>query len=95
MNDDRLPVHEPAISEELQQREIDVLQGLMVSGKVDQDRFQRALDELLRPAPMPSSPLWFAAPRLPFNSLEPRGAVKSRWRSPPRWVKFASRAAGR
>jgi hypothetical protein len=47
MSDDRLPVHEPAISEELQQREIEVLQGLLVSDKVDQDTFQRALDELL------------------------------------------------
>jgi hypothetical protein len=47
MSDDRLPVHEPAISEELQEREIEVLQGLLVSGKVDQDTFQRALDHLL------------------------------------------------
>jgi len=47
MSDDRLPVHEPAISEELRQREIEVLQGLLVSDKVDQDTFQRALDELL------------------------------------------------
>jgi len=47
MSDDKLPVHEPAISEELRQREIEVLQGLLVSDKVDQDTFQRALDELL------------------------------------------------
>ena len=47
MSDDRLPVHEPAISEELRQREIEVLQGLLVSGKVDQDTFERALDKLL------------------------------------------------
>jgi len=45
---DRRPIHEPAISEELRQREIDVLQGLLVSGTVDQDTFQGALDELLR-----------------------------------------------
>ena len=38
MSDDRLPVHEPAVSEELRQREIEVLQGLLVSGKVDQDQ---------------------------------------------------------
>ncbi|MGA2929359.1 MAG: LiaF domain-containing protein [Solirubrobacteraceae bacterium] len=47
MSDERLPVHEPAISEELRQREIEVLQGLLVSDKVDHDTFQRALDELL------------------------------------------------
>jgi hypothetical protein len=47
MSDDRLPVREPAISEELQQREIKVLQGLLVSGKIDQDTFELALDELL------------------------------------------------
>ena len=48
MSGDRRPIHEPAISEELRQREIDVLQGLLVSGTVDQDTFQGALDELLR-----------------------------------------------
>ena len=47
MSDDWLPVHEPAISEELRQREIEVLQRLLISGKVDQDTFERALDELL------------------------------------------------
>jgi hypothetical protein len=47
MSDDRLPVHEPAISEELRHREIEVLRRLLVSGKVDQDTFERALDELL------------------------------------------------
>lgn len=38
---------EPPISEELRHRGIDVLQGLLASGKVDLDRFQRALDGLL------------------------------------------------
>ena len=48
VNDDRLAVEtEPPISEELRQRGIDVLQGLLASGKVDLDRFQRALDGLL------------------------------------------------
>ena len=48
VNDDRLPVEtEPPISEELRRRGIDVLQGLLASGKVDLDRFQRALDGLL------------------------------------------------
>lgn len=48
MNDDRLPVEtEPAISEDVRQRGIDVLQGLLASGKVDLDRFQSALDGLL------------------------------------------------
>ncbi|MGA8207968.1 MAG: hypothetical protein WB867_08105 [Candidatus Dormiibacterota bacterium] len=48
MSDDRLPVEtETPISEELRQREIDVLQGLLASGKVDLDHFQGALDGLL------------------------------------------------
>ena len=48
MNDDGLPAEtEPAISEELQQRGIDYLQGLLASGKVDLDRFQKTLDTLL------------------------------------------------
>ena len=48
MNDDRLPVEtEPPISEDVRQRGIDVLQGLLASGKVDLDRFQSALDGLL------------------------------------------------
>ncbi len=48
VSDDRLPVEtEPPISEELRQRVIDVVQGLLASGKVDLDRFQRALDGLL------------------------------------------------
>jgi len=47
VNDDRLPVHEPPLPEDLRQRGIDVLQGFLVSGKVDQDRFQTALDGLL------------------------------------------------
>lgn len=37
----------PPVSEELQQRGIDFLQGLLASGKVDLDRFQEALDALL------------------------------------------------
>jgi hypothetical protein len=47
------------------------------------------------PARMPTSPPWFAACRHRSNSLRRRGGVKSRWRSPPRWARFASRAAGR
>ena len=47
MSDDRLPVHEPVISEELRQCEIEALQRLLVSGKADQDTFERALDQLL------------------------------------------------
>ena len=48
MNTDGLPVEaEPPVSEDLRQRGIDFLQGLFVSGKVDQDAFQRALDGLL------------------------------------------------
>ena len=47
MSDDRLPVHEPAIPEELREREIEILQELLVSEKVDQDTFQHALDKLL------------------------------------------------
>jgi hypothetical protein len=37
----------PPVSEELQQRGIDFLQGLLASGKVDLERFQEALDALL------------------------------------------------
>jgi hypothetical protein len=45
---DRLPAEtEPLISEDLRERGIVVLQGLLASGKVDLDRFQRALDGLL------------------------------------------------
>jgi hypothetical protein len=48
VNDDGLPAEtEPPISEDLQQRGIDFLQGLLASGKVDLDRFQTALDALL------------------------------------------------
>lgn len=35
------------VSEDVQQRGIDFLQGLLASGKVDLDRFQKALDALL------------------------------------------------
>jgi hypothetical protein len=48
VNDETLPVEtEPPISEDVRQRGIDVLQGLLASGKVDLDRFQSALDGLL------------------------------------------------
>jgi hypothetical protein len=48
VNDDRLPVEtEPPISEDVRQHGIDVLQGLLASGKVDLGRFQSALDGLL------------------------------------------------
>lgn len=39
---------EPLISEDLRERGIGVLQGLLASGRVDLDRFQTALDGLLR-----------------------------------------------
>jgi hypothetical protein len=48
VTDDRLPVEtEPPISEDVRQRGIDFLQGLLASGKVELDRFQSALDGLL------------------------------------------------
>ena len=48
MDDDGLPAEtEPPVSEELQQRGIDFVQGLLASGKVDLDRFEKALDALL------------------------------------------------
>ena len=48
MNDDGLPAEtEPPVSEDLQQRGIDLLQGLLASGTVDLGRFQKALDALL------------------------------------------------
>jgi hypothetical protein len=48
VNDEKLPAEaEPPISEDLRQRGIDILQGLLASGKVDLDRFQQALDGLL------------------------------------------------
>jgi len=48
VNDDGLPAEaEPQIPEDLQQRGIDFLQGLLADGRVDLDRFHRALDALL------------------------------------------------
>ena len=48
MNDDGLPAETGSpVSEDLQQRGIDFLQELLASGKVDLDRFQKALDALL------------------------------------------------
>jgi hypothetical protein len=48
MGDDGLPAETgPPVSEDLQQRGIDYLQELLASGKVDLDRFQKALDALL------------------------------------------------
>ena len=48
MDDGGLPAETgPPVSEDLQQRGIDFLQGLLASGKVDLDRFQKALDALL------------------------------------------------
>ena len=48
MDDDGLPAKTgPPISEDLQQRGLDFLQGLLASGKVDLDRFQKAFDALL------------------------------------------------
>jgi DUF1707 SHOCT-like domain len=49
VDDDRLPAQtEPPVSEDLRERGIKVLQGLLASGKVDLDRFQTALDGLLK-----------------------------------------------
>ena len=48
MSDDGLPVRvEPPVSEGLQQRGINFLQGLVGSGRLDLDRFQEVLDALL------------------------------------------------
>jgi hypothetical protein len=48
VDDDGLPAETgPPVSEDLQQRGIDFLQGLLASGKVDLDRFQEALDAML------------------------------------------------
>ena len=48
MSGDGLPAQTvPPVSEDLRQRGIDYLQELLVSGKVDLDRFQTALDALL------------------------------------------------
>ena len=48
MGDEGLPAEtEPPVSEDIQQRGIDFLQGLVASGKVDLDRFQKTLDALL------------------------------------------------
>jgi len=49
VDDDRLPAEiEPLVSEDLRERGIEILQGLLASGKVDLDRFQTALDGLLK-----------------------------------------------
>jgi Cell wall-active antibiotics response 4TMS YvqF len=49
VDDDRLPAKtEPLVSEDLRERGIEILQGLLASGKVDLDRFQTALDGLLK-----------------------------------------------
>jgi Cell wall-active antibiotics response 4TMS YvqF len=49
MNGDGLPAETgPPVSEDLRQRGIDYLQELLATGKVDLDRFQAALDALLR-----------------------------------------------
>lgn len=49
MGDDGLPAETGApISEDLQQRGTEFLKGLLATGKVDLDRFQSALDALLR-----------------------------------------------
>jgi hypothetical protein len=48
MTSDRLPVAvEPPLPDELRQRGVDFLQGLLADGKVDLDRFQEALHQLL------------------------------------------------
>lgn len=49
MDDDGLSAEiEPLVSEDLRERGIEALQGLLASGIVDLDRFQRALDGLLK-----------------------------------------------
>ena len=48
VDDDRLPAEtEPLISEDVRDRGIEVLQGLLAGGQVDLNRFQGALDGLL------------------------------------------------
>jgi hypothetical protein len=48
MGDDGIPAETgPPISDDIQQRAIDFLQGLLASGRVDLDRFHKALDALL------------------------------------------------
>ena len=48
MDDDGLPAETgPPISEDLQQRGLEFLRGLLASGKVDLGRFQEAVDALL------------------------------------------------
>jgi len=48
VNDDGLPAETGSpVSEDVQQRGIDFLQGLLASGKVDLERFQKSLDALL------------------------------------------------
>ena len=48
MGDGGLPAETgPPVSEDLQQRGIGFLQGLLASGKVDLDRFRKAPDALL------------------------------------------------
>jgi hypothetical protein len=48
MSSDGLPVEaEPPISDELRERGVEVLKGLLAQGKVDLDRFHEVLDRLL------------------------------------------------
>jgi Domain of unknown function (DUF1707) len=78
VSDDRLPVEtEPPISEDLRQREIDVLQGLVASGKVDLDRFQTALDGLLAARTHAEFAAVVRGLPPPVEFLRPRGGVKS------------------
>jgi hypothetical protein len=49
VDDDRLPAEiEPLVSEDLRERGIEILHGLLAGGTVDLDRFQTALDGLLK-----------------------------------------------
>jgi len=75
---DGLPAEtEPLISEDLREREIEVLQGLLASGTVDLDRFQRALDGLLGARTTADfGPVVRGLPP-PFHSLRPHGGGKS------------------
>ena len=76
VNDDRLPVEtEPPISEDVRQRGIDVLQGLLASGKVDLDRF-KVLSMAVGARTFAEFASVVRSLRLPSNSLRRRGGVK-------------------
>jgi hypothetical protein len=96
MGDDVIPAETgPPISEDIQQRGIDYLQGLLASGKVDLDRFQEGLDALLGAQTQAELASVVRSCRRRSNSPRPRGGAMSRSRSLPPWPRFVSRATGR